>query len=78
MSDLIPIGGLWESRTKKGELVLSGSFGRARFVIMPNGYKKTESHPDYNLYVSKKEDRKQDDRKELSPDQNAEIDNIPF
>jgi len=55
---LIPLGGLWKSRTKKGEEMLSGDLGRgARLVILPNNRKSADNQPDFVMYVGEKESR---------------------
>lgn len=55
-SDLLEVTGLWESKDKDGNMILSGNLnGKIRIVIFKNGYKEAENHPDYRMYLSKKE-----------------------
>jgi len=52
MSDLVKLTGLWKSKTKKGETLLSGSLNAvSSLVILPNTYKKTEKDPDFYVYL---------------------------
>ena len=52
MSELIKLTGLWKSKTKKGETLLSGSLNAvSSLVILPNTYKKTEKDPDFYVYL---------------------------
>jgi uncharacterized protein (DUF736 family) len=56
MSDLLRIGGLWKSKTKKGETILSGSLNPiTQLLIMPNTLKKNEKDPDFYLYMKARE-----------------------
>ena len=58
-NELIEITGLWASKTSDGEKFLSGSLGRARILIFKNGFKTSDKHPDYRMYITKR--RKQED-----------------
>lgn len=51
-SNMIQVGGLWKSITSKEEPMLSGYLGNARIVILPNGFKKEDKHPDYIFYIA--------------------------
>ncbi len=52
MSELIKLTGLWKSKTKKGETLLSGSLNAVTsIVILPNTFKKSEKDPDFNIYL---------------------------
>jgi uncharacterized protein (DUF736 family) len=56
MSDLLKVTGLWSSKDKNGNLVLSGNLnGNARIVIFANTHKEAENQPDFNMYVTKNE-----------------------
>jgi len=56
MSDLIKLTGLWKSKTKRGETLLSGSLNAVTsIVILPNSYKKSEKDPDSNIYLKARE-----------------------
>jgi len=59
------IGALWVKEYEKDgrkQKMLSGRldlgvFGEVDVVIFPNSGKKEEKHPDYKIYLSKKEDK---------------------
>ena len=55
MGDLVKVCGLWSKDTPAGQM-LSGNLGQVRVVILPNKYKKEETHPDYNLFIAPKDD----------------------
>jgi len=56
MSDLLKVTGLWSSKDKNGNLVLSGNLnGNARIVIFANTHKEADNQPDFNMYVTKNE-----------------------
>lgn len=56
MSDLIKLTGLWKSKTKAGASMLSGSLNPiAQILVMANTFKKSETDPDYYLYLRPKE-----------------------
>ena len=58
MSDLVKLTGLWKSKTKKGETLLSGSLNAvSSLVILPNTYKKTEKDPDFYVYLKARQRR---------------------
>ena len=52
MSEMIEIGGLWKNKSKAGVVYLTGYMGKARVLIFPNGYKKSDNHPDYIMYIA--------------------------
>lgn len=54
MSDLVQLGGLWESQDKNGNLVLSGYLGNAQLKIFKNTFKNADNQPDFRMYVSEK------------------------
>ena len=58
-SDLVRIGGLWKNETKDGKTYLGGSFGGARLMIFPNGFKEKDSDPDYVLCISQAQPKKE-------------------
>jgi hypothetical protein len=49
---LIRLGGLWKGQTKDGKTYLSGTFGGARVMIFPNGYKQKDTDPDFTLSIA--------------------------
>lgn len=52
-NDMVRLGGLWKNETKDGKSYLSGTFGGARVLIFPNGYKKDGSNdPDFILNLA--------------------------
>jgi uncharacterized protein (DUF736 family) len=57
VSELVKIGAVWKGQTKKGDPMLSGVMGDASLVILPNGFKEKANHPDYIVYVAKREKR---------------------
>jgi len=71
MSDLIKIGSLWINDSKEGK-ILTGRLGDAKLLLLKNKYKKTDKHPDYNIYVAKNEKREekketQEEKKDTLP-----------
>jgi len=59
MSELLKVTGLWASKDKNGNPVLKGSLGSARVLILKNTYKEKENHPDYDLYLVKREKKEE-------------------
>ena len=56
MSELIKIGGLWESTDKNGNKYFSGTFTYGtKLLVMSNSFKEKEHEPDYIVYITKKE-----------------------
>jgi hypothetical protein len=79
MSDLIELGGLWSSKDKNGNLVLSGNFGRGRLVVFKNTFKKEgEKSPDYRIYVQAQEKKEDDDRPHVERRDEPGGDDLPF
>lgn len=58
---LVKLGALWR-KEKDGKAMLTGKMGDANLLIMPNGFKKEEKHPDYIVYVSTPPKPKEDQR----------------
>lgn len=55
-SDLIKITGLWQTKDRDGNMVLSGNLnGSARVVIFTNKYKDADNQPDFEMYIGKNE-----------------------
>ena len=63
MSDLIRLTGLWKTKTKAGDTMLSGSFSpSSKLVVLPNNRKQKDSDPDYIAFmapVEKKEEKQE-------------------
>ena len=57
-SDLVKIGALWEQEGAKGKY-LGGKMGDARVLVFPNGFKETDKHPDYIIYVTNPQKREE-------------------
>jgi hypothetical protein len=56
MSNLIRVCGLWTNTGRDGKKFLSGSIGQMKVLILPNNFKeKGSKHPDYNIFLAKKE-----------------------
>ena len=55
---MIRLGGLWKNETKDGKTYLAGSFGGARLMIFPNGYKEKDSDPDYVVTMAQSQPKK--------------------
>lgn len=73
MSDLVKLGALWLGKDKDGKTMMTGLLGDARLMVLRNGYKKEEKHPDFILYVAPSE------KKEKKPVQESnEFDDLPF
>lgn len=67
---MIKIGAVWKSQDKDGNPMLTGLMGDARLVILKNGYKEQDKHPDYIVYIA--ENKRRDD------DSGPDNDDIPF
>lgn len=60
MSEKIRVCGLWSSKDKDDNLILSGSINPGvRVVVFANGFKEAENQPDYILYMQKAEPKKE-------------------
>jgi hypothetical protein len=55
---MIRITGLWKKTTKDGKTYLQGSLGVAKLVVLPNKFKQKDEDPDYNLLVSEKQEKR--------------------
>ncbi len=72
--DLIEIGALWRQESKDGMKYLRGTMGsKAKLLVFANKYKKEERHPDFLVYVQKKE--KDQDQGQGQPQQGASYPN---
>jgi hypothetical protein len=79
MSDLIELGGLWSSKDKNGNLVLSGNFGRGRLVVFKNTFKQEgENSPDYRLYVTAQTKKDDDNTAPVERRDEPGGDDLPF
>ena len=58
-NDMVRIGGMWKNETKAGKTYLAGSFGGARLMVFPNGFKEKDSDPDYVLCISQAQSKKE-------------------
>lgn len=58
MSDMVEATGLWQGKTKDGDIYYAGNMGKVRVLIFKNKHKKEDKHPDLNLYFA--ENKKQD------------------
>jgi aryl-phospho-beta-D-glucosidase BglC (GH1 family) len=59
---MVRLGGLWKNTTKDGKTYLAGTFGGARVLIFPNGFKEKDTDPDFVLNLAQnqpKEDKPQ-------------------
>ena len=65
----VKLTGLWKNTSKDGKTFLSGSFGAVRVLVFPNEYKKGEKDPDFNLFLSPKEEKeaRPQDTKTIDP-----------
>ena len=64
---MIKLASLWAKTSKEGRVYYQGRFGEARLLLFKNVNKKSEKHPDLNLFIvadtTKKKDKedKEDD-----------------
>ena len=65
---LVRLGGLWKNQSKDGKTYLSGTFGGARVMIFPNGYKEKDSDPDFILNIAQNQPKD----KAAAPKQSAD------
>jgi len=49
---LIEFGALWNKVNPDGKEYFTGNIGKARVVILPNKYKREESHPDKIIFIT--------------------------
>lgn len=84
-TNLITITGLWENKSKDGELYFSGALGNAKIMIFRNKNKKKETHPDWNLCIAPRPEKQEHKHGRGSPPpiQQAQVekhltDDIPF
>jgi len=66
---MIKVGALYKKDTAKGE-ILKGKFGDAELVVMPNGFKTAENHPDFIVYIDKREYNKKENQNGQGSGQN--------
>ena len=51
--DLVKLTGLWEDTDRNGHQYLSGKINAiSKVLVMPNTFKKSNSEPDYFLYLA--------------------------
>jgi hypothetical protein len=76
---MLKAAGLYETKDKNGNMVLSGNLGQIRVMIFKNTYKKADNQPDYNLLFAEnnKTKEKVDETQNNSPLFNTN-DEIPF
>ena len=65
---LVRLGGLWKNQSNDGKTYLSGTFGGARVMIFPNGYKEKDSDPDFILNIAQNQPKD----KAAAPKQSAD------
>jgi hypothetical protein len=66
--DLVKLGALWTGKDKDGQPMLTGTVNSStRILILKNGFKREEKHPDYLVYLAPA-DQKDKDGKEESDD----------
>jgi uncharacterized protein (DUF736 family) len=67
--ELVKLTGLWKDTDKKGQSYLRGKINNnAKIVIMKNLYKRDDNDPDFNLYVTGVEIKKEKNSSEQSND----------
>lgn len=88
MAELLEVTGLWEKVDKNGNTYFDGTLGFGlRMVILKNQYKKESNHPDFKLFLQKKEKtrgdyKKRDEQKPRNDDLDSDLSNddgeVPF
>jgi len=58
-SQLIELTGLWLNETKSGKKYFSGTLGGAKLLIFVNEYKEKDAHPDYKMFIAKKQKKEE-------------------
>lgn len=52
MSELVPLGGLWKKKSRKGTVYYSGRLNNgARLILFKNESKGKDTEPDLRLYI---------------------------
>lgn len=74
--EMIELMALWEKKDKNGNTFYSGSLNGLDVVVFKNKFKESDRHPDFKVYLSKKEKREeQTGQRSTNPQRN---DDIPF
>lgn len=55
---LIKLTGVWQKTSAKGVTYFTGRLGAAKLVILPNRDKKTDSDPDFHVFVQTPQEQK--------------------
>jgi len=77
-SELVEIAALWANTSKAGEKYMRGYLGNAELLLFRNKFKEEEKHPDFRLYVAKKEKREEKPVETTTNDIFDGDDDIPF
>ena len=81
---MIRLTGLWKSKTKSGDPMLSGNLGGGRIVILPNTRRQEGTkQPTHYLFIAENErqrqgDQGQDSAPPAAPPDAYQEDDIPF
>lgn len=69
MADFIEVCALWSNTSRKdGKKYLAGSFGpNNKIMIFPNQHKKEDKHPDYRMFIVKREKKEEQSPSNLQP-----------
>jgi len=59
-SNMVPVTGLWQHTTQKGDTFLSGNLGNASVFVFKNSFKKEPNQPDYQLCLAARNRSKND------------------
>ncbi len=58
-SGMVRLGGLWKNTSKDGKTYLAGTFGGARVLIFPNGFKEKETDPDFIINLAQNQPKEE-------------------
>jgi len=64
----VKLTGLWKTTSKEGKVYLSGTLGGVKVLVFPNEYKKADKDPDFNLFLSPREEKDKPAREVHGPD----------
>lgn len=82
---LVPVTGLWSNVSKDGDTFFKGHCGSMEVLVLRNKFKTKDSQPDFSLFFTTKDAKKEWDKKDTDTDNTSSFnktsfdsDDIPF